>query len=343
MTSKEKIAEIKDIMASSGLWVVGDEIWPYDEFHLVNVASSKADLDPLKLADEIAKRTGVICSPLPKKASTPNIYTFLAYRATPTATITTPSGPVPAHVYVSDVEDSLEDLGVTLVAVYAYPLNVDIDGAEDLVEAAHAFVRPFTGPEVPTLIADNEPVTPHTWYWLRVTPVGQPPLDTGYVKALLEEQGYKVIAPDKGISGFFEETSTYVTQGGTYVLFNSGAAMDASAANLRSAVFAPLGELYPGFFMTPELVEGQSTMDTFYGFQGVEEGAKGLGDDTLGFVKELLSMLQTIMKSLPVIIWAALGGAVVFLGWNIYKYIREERSRPSVLRRKERRAYEERY
>ena len=200
MTSKEKIAEIKDIMASSGLWVVGDEIWPYDEFHLVNVASSKADLDPLKLADEIRKRTGVICSPLPKKDSTPNIYTFIAYRATPTATITTPSGPVPAHVYVSDVEDSLEDLGVLLVAVYAYPLGIDIDGAEDLVEAAHAFVRPFTGPEVPTLIADNEPVTPHTWYWLRVTPVGQPPLDTGYVKALLEEQGYKVIAPDKGIS-----------------------------------------------------------------------------------------------------------------------------------------------
>lgn len=336
---KDKIEEVRQIMATSGLWLVGAQIWPYDKFHLMTVASTKSGLDPVKLANQIYDITGIICAPFPQKPSTPNVYNFLAYGEDP--------GP-DGDVRISDVEFELRGIGVVLVAVSVKPVAVDADTAEAIVGSAEDFAAvfwsAFKGDEVPAFFDDNVAVPAHTWVFLGVRPpVGKPPLDTGTVKALLENQGFKVIAPDKGISGFFEDTETYVTSDGTYVLFNAGSHTDVTAAGLKAGVFAPLGDYYTAFFTTPELISGQSSMDLFYGFQGAEGGVGSVGDEALQLINELLAMLQTIMKSLPVIVWVAIGGVVVFLGWNIYKYISEERSRPSVYRRSERKAYEERY
>ena len=216
------------------------------------------------------------------------------------------------------------DYKVAFVGLGVLEAKVSPKEVADAIEAADKWAWLSDDDETPLPFDHNAALAPNTWVYLRVDFALMNAIPPKGLKTLLEasDSNYKAIDPISGISGFFERMfsgSEYVGESYSHVLFNPGNAMGVTAAKLQSTAFsAYAGKAYVSAFTTLEIVENQSSLDTFYAVQGTEEAA---GDAAASF----LAALQKALKSVKYVLWGAAGLGILWVGWQGFKYIGKEK------------------
>lgn len=339
----QRIDRLKRDIREQGLLYVGQDLWPYDEFHILILGSEHTDLDADQLAEDLGK-LGISAVALPKRSAQPNLYYFLTYKAEPTAQIydATLDKYVNAEMTVDLIEYMFDSEPYKIVLAAVYIELIDISSVEILSEvqafiySAEDFVELSNSVEAPILISDTEALTPNAWVWMRVRFQGMQPVGLSAMREELEARGYGVINPVAGISGFFESVfnaADYRTVDTLTMPFNPHDAEGVTQRTLQDMLSSVYG-LHEGLpraqvslFTTVETITDQEQLDNFYWFQQSEEAVSGTAAAGVDAVRGTLDILQSLLKTVPVFIWLALGGLGAYGAWEGYKYIQRERGK----------------
>jgi hypothetical protein len=210
--------------------------------------------------------------------------------------------------------------------------NVTPDILEELQEEAAAQVAPSDDPDNAIILPHDIALDPSAWINLRVHFSGMMGFSTAQIKQLLQDQGYKVLAPDRGITGIFVRTTSVQGKYSTSVFFNPNGQM-VTGDQLQSEVFNQFGvsagapNAIVSLFTSERTKNNQQVLEVAWQAQ---ESSGGATD----FLQKLLEILNKILKALPVIVWVGIGAAVLFVGWQVGKYIRDESKKKSIVTRK---------
>jgi len=274
--SEAKAAKLREIVKRSAAFLVGNDEWPYGDSHVLLLIGDKG-ADPAAIAGSLA-RWGIDAQPLPQ--SDGRIYPFLATAIEPSPEQRDDNTLYPMQI--KHVEAMVRAHGIAVAAVSHAAVETSDQLKEQIASRAEDWLNPPRGHQDPYPISSSQAIT--GWVWMRVrAKQGTPPLSTRAVKQRVEAHDYKVIAPDIGITGFFESIfSDYVIGQDTWTLINPNRQLGTTSSKVQDVAF-PHGTTWPpdytvSFHMTDEIKgDSQDTLDWVYRMQGVEGAAGDAG------------------------------------------------------------------
>lgn len=340
MANKQAWRRLKaDLELSQEVLVGGDSI-PYEAPHLLMIGSSKKDLDQEKMSQQLKDYVGLPNFVLPRSPNYLNFYPFIVYLSAgePNLFNSNTGEWETIPVVVDSIEDWVD--GADAAFVVAAPLeDIDDTTIADLENAAKNQTAPSTDPDVPIVLSHEFPLDPTEWVNLRVHFSDMAPLSTVYLQTMLQDLGYKVIAPDRGITGIFVRTSSVAGPKSTSVFFHPNN-HTISGDDLQSVVFDQFGftDGIPNAIVSLYTSETTQNSQQLLNFVWRAQATTGASSD---FLNHLLDALNKILTVLPKVLWIALGGIAIYGGWRVFQFARVEyrKSRRSTNRLEKR--YEE--